>query len=515
MQSFFCAGLPENLSQSGFAPFVVVLIIEIFIQILLVFYFVELLQRGYLVKRQELFETATLTTGEDHVPLNDVEGIDEEDENDKSELELEMNRNDSTDVDGTVLLATDSVDLFNNYPSLHTLAELFLANGARQFFEVIVLLMFISVLVNYSLAGSHACAQLLNLNVGYILAVFVWSCAFLIIFVNSSVLPFVSLITFLGGCLFLIVTFWATLHVESQWSNIQFLGELKHIGQPVVLGTVAMGGVVNILPVLFSKVKPSVLEVHGFCRSVIAGVLTCVAVIIFWAARNGVTSVIPVTKIIKSNYPDYGWIAILVQVFVIVSVAVSFLTMGAGMRHMVDSWFDSFYSTTQTNWQEVKSKWEGVYCKANIRWFLKIAILLLLFGFLFAVAALNPMGTVTVLGNATSLALNVELGVFIVLMLRRSQSHKFRHLRVSVPLSRCLYHLQYLVVVYFLFAVGFNIAEIIQPSPNNQTLSTALTPLANQSLTSLNTSAGDNSSQASLHNRQWRLHDNLINNGTL
>lgn len=34
----------------------------------------------------------------------------------------------------------------------------------------------------------------------------------------------------------------------------------------------------------------------------------------------------------------------------------------------VDSWFDSFYSTTQTNWQEMKSKWEGVYCKAHIRW---------------------------------------------------------------------------------------------------------------------------------------------------
>ncbi len=40
------------------------------------------------------------------------------------------------------------------------------------------------------------------------------------------------------------------------------------------------------------------------------------------------------TQIIKSNYPDYGWIAILVQVLMIISVAVSFLTMGAGMRHM-------------------------------------------------------------------------------------------------------------------------------------------------------------------------------------
>lgn len=40
----------------------------------------------------------------------------------------------------------------------------------------------------------------------HVLAVFVWSCAFLIVFVNSSVLPFVSVLTFLGGCLILIVT---------------------------------------------------------------------------------------------------------------------------------------------------------------------------------------------------------------------------------------------------------------------------------------------------------------------
>ena len=48
----------------------------------------------------------------------------------------------AAELDGTVLLATDSLEGFNNYqPSLHTLAELFLGNGARQFFKVILLIM--------------------------------------------------------------------------------------------------------------------------------------------------------------------------------------------------------------------------------------------------------------------------------------------------------------------------------------------------------------------------------------
>lgn len=236
-------GLSENPSQSGFVPFVVALFIDIFIQILLVFYFVELLQQAYLAKKQDLCETAAAAfTPDEDVPLSDDEGIEEEDETSKSEMELEINRSDASELDETVLLAEDNLERFNNYqPSLHTLAELFLGNGARQFFKVIILIMFISVLVNYSLAGSKACAQLLNLNVGYPLAVFVWSCAVLIIFLNSSVLPFVSVVTFLGGCLILIVTVWTTLHIKSQWSNIEILGDLKHIGQPFVLGTVAMG----------------------------------------------------------------------------------------------------------------------------------------------------------------------------------------------------------------------------------------------------------------------------------
>ena len=35
-------------------------------------------------------------------------------------------------------------------------------------------------------------------------------------------------------------------------------------------------------------------------------------------------------------------------------------------------------------------------------------------------------GTVTILKNFTSLTLNIELGVCVVLMLRRSHEHKFR-----------------------------------------------------------------------------------------
>ena len=90
----------------------------------------------------------------------------------------------------------------------------------------------------------------------------------------------------------------------------------------------------------------------------------------------------------------------------------------------------------------------------------------------------------------------------------------FSHLRVPVPLSRYLYHLQYFVFAYFLTAVGFNIAEIIQLLPYNQTASVDVDSLKNHTFTALNSSSWDNSSFLSQHNRRWRVNNHLLANGT-
>ena len=89
------------------------------------------------------------------------------------------------------------------------------------------------------------------------------------------------------------------------------------------------------------------------------------------------------------------------------------------------------------------------------------------------------------------------------------------HLHVPVRLSRYLYHLQYPVILYFLVAFVFNITEVVQLSLYGDPLSSSLTPQANQSFPSLISSAGANSSLASSHNRQWRIHDTSMTNATL
>jgi len=70
------------------------------------------------------------------------------------------------------------------------------------------------------------------------------------------------------------------------------------------------------------------------------------------------------------------------------------------------------------------------------------------------------------------------------------------------------------VLAYFLTAVGFNIAEIIQLLPYNQTASVDVDSLKNHTFTALNSSSWDNSSFLSQHNRRWRVNNHLLANGT-
>ncbi|CAH3191235.1 unnamed protein product, partial [Porites evermanni] len=429
-------------------------------------------------------------------------------------------------VGGTVPLPIreNHQDAVHSQPSLHTLAELFLCNGLRQIFEVIILLMFISLLISNALEASQLCDQLLNMNLVWIPAVLVWCSAFLTIFVNSFIVPFVSVLTFLNGCLFSTIAVCGSTLIGRQFNPKRNHSELKHVCQPFVLGTVALvnidiltffvGVAVNSLPVLFKKIAPSASQIRGFCWSVIAGIITCVIISVFCTGRLAPRQRRTLGRLQKSAPPPPPPRRLSGQsIGLAIRLPGSNPALATGWISSFDSWFESFYPTRQAKWQEMKSKWDGFYWQANMRRFLKVTIPISLFGLVFAVATLNPNGTITILKNFTSLMLNIELGVCVVLMLRQSHEHKFSHLRVPLPLSRPTYHLQYFVATYFLVTLGFHVADIIQLLTYNQNSTSGVEFLANQTLTTFNIT-WNSSSQLDLHNRRWRINNVLSTNET-
>jgi hypothetical protein len=52
------------------------------------------------------------------------------------------------------------------------------------------------------------------------------------------------------------------------------------------------------------------------------------------AGKLGEISTVPLIKIIEREYPQFLWIAILVDVFIMLSITVSYITVGTATKHV-------------------------------------------------------------------------------------------------------------------------------------------------------------------------------------
>ncbi|MED6278831.1 hypothetical protein CHARACLAT_028031 [Characodon lateralis] len=71
--------------------------------------------------------------------------------------------------------------------------------------------------------------------------------------------------------------------------------------------------------------------------------------------KAGEIATIPLTKIIIERYRAYSWVAELIQVFIAISVTVSFLVMGSAMKHTIDG-LVSYLWSSRLEW--LSKAWE-------------------------------------------------------------------------------------------------------------------------------------------------------------
>jgi hypothetical protein len=88
-------------------------------------------------------------------------------------------------------------------PDLHLLGKMFLGRYARVFFDLCVMLHFVSILISYALAGSQAYGNVFGLHAGAVhlhrAAVCVCVFAFLVIFAAGLLRPLITVITMSKG----------------------------------------------------------------------------------------------------------------------------------------------------------------------------------------------------------------------------------------------------------------------------------------------------------------------------
>ncbi|KAL2089717.1 hypothetical protein ACEWY4_014405 [Coilia grayii] len=379
-------GLPVTIAQAGLLPFLVSFIIGFFMQALLIYLFVDLLQRCRVSQMESLKSAETERILMEDVSLQDSPAAGPEDVEEEGEGE---------EAD-TGLLPRDSTpqELRQSLePNLHVLGVHFLSKNMSRAFNFILLFQFISIGISYVLAGSEAYAALFHISHIYVIPAFTWILSMGILLAQVVIQPITSLLTLLKGILLIITTLtgvamtpytahvvapvlsftrvfemrreyiptaeaavlccpcgegrktptvvrrckngssyslhWACCGSENKcgwhWrtkpaiiiiiiiirdqpspplsyllsaeiyvpkvavtfvvgSEVQqeTTNDFSQIGKPFLMGTVALGGIVNVMPFLFSEISHNKSQILWFRRMILGGLATCTVLNILW-----------------------------------------------------------------------------------------------------------------------------------------------------------------------------------------------------------------------------------------
>lgn len=457
-------GLPVKLAKSGFTPFLVTYALCFIMQVLVILFMTELMQRGKVLKKIS-------GTEKDHKPTEDNALLEE---------------------------ASKKRSSLNEMPDLHTLGKMFLGRVMLVIFDFAVMLHFISILTSYVLAGSEAYGQLMGIPYIYIITPFAVIFTLVIVIAYRWLQPVISVLTFgKGSMLVLMVVVTAIVGLEV---NNPITNDWRYIGKPFLIGTVALGGAINILPIIFAKIHMNRRDILLFLVAVIGGLFAVWILNVLWcyyillivpqtapegevsleeAGNLGEISTVPLIEIIEIDYPQFLWIAILVDIFIMLSITVSYITVGTATKHVVDGFIETWRrfgllaqnqskENKDNNEQKVQRRarcyncWFSFWQKTgrSPQIIKQILLYLICFGTVYVIAITNPQAFIRIIENASSLALNLEAGAFICFMLVTARQ-KTANLFIPFVLHKAIYFLRWVVAAYFLFAVAYDLASII------------------------------------------------------
>lgn len=424
-------GLPVSLHKAGIGPFLFNFTVTMFAQVGVAVAMTELLQRAYARTAKNAAAGSAPFVLLDH----DYQDLDDESVADAAE-----------NLDGHVAVLES--------PSLHTMSRMFLRHWSLQVaFEGFVLLHFVSIMSSYALAAPQAYRQLIPafeaLNPRLSTGLFSGVASLLVVFLVPFVLPVLTFATCVKGTLLtvlIVITLMVGFEIRQPSHSDWGLATVE----PFLMGIMALSGVVNIMPVTFQACIASCSGpptatvsrslVINFRRATVLGILICYVLNIGWciavlmvvpqtttavqkasaginfvvrhssladADAAGEISTVPLIETLQARGGHLNVvIAVLINVFIAISLTISFFVMGIGMKHTLDGQLTGFMSEATPRYRRLTTK--ALYY-------------LVWFGAVFIIAYVDPHGFITLLAGVTSLSLNVEAGVFIMYMLVQSR----------------------------------------------------------------------------------------------
>eukprot|EP01129_Flabellula_baltica_P006641 TRINITY_DN2501_c0_g1_i1.p1 TRINITY_DN2501_c0_g1~~TRINITY_DN2501_c0_g1_i1.p1 ORF type:complete len:459 (-),score=46.93 TRINITY_DN2501_c0_g1_i1:23-1399(-) len=432
-------GLPVKLSHSGFGPFILTYGLGLLFQGSVLYCTIEVLLHA----RERRMEEKNNEINLEDFSL-DAKSADE------------VEKHEEFDID----LHTVSVDYF---PAILTFI-----------FDFFLVLHFFTILTSYSLAGAAAYNILLNTNLQVVIITFTVGLTLVIIFLMKYIQYFISIMTFVKGSLLILVVL--VTMIISDASDNSYVDNWAYIGQPFLIGTVALGGGYAILPFTFKKIHNRKVDLLLYVLAVGLALLFIFTLNVFWcffllqaipqvgdsnitlekSAEHGEIATIPLINTVRQNFPEYEWIAICIDLFIIVSITVSFLTVGTAFKHVLDGVAQSI--SYPANKVPVSTCDTIGYHVSNVHSYVKQGILYVVsYGLILLIALLNPEGFLVIVEKGSSIAMNGS-ALMIILMLNAARKQNFKPV---LMLPDNFFNLIFWVdTIYFGFTIIYDIIVI-------------------------------------------------------
>ncbi|KAM9944214.1 hypothetical protein ACTFIT_008802 [Dictyostelium discoideum] len=444
-------GLPVKLSQSGFTPFVSSYTLCFFMQLISMFFLIEILQRAYAIIKSNF--STTIPTISNSSSNNDIDGsisldlqkIEPTQSSILSPDIINNNNDNNTNNNYEINDLSESTDSLNNHnsnsnnnnnknkssnnssirsspptlinnnndqksnvsfedspmlsstkkqqqqqqlqqqqqppptqhdetPNLHNIGTKFMGRFSYFIFMFSVLLHFCSVLIGYGLAGTESYSLLFKIDESmqhYLILPVIVILTGIIIFGSKTLQHVITFCTFGKGTLLVVIVFITGIvsnHVHNDISN-----DFSYIGKSLLISTIALGGASSTLPVVFPKIVFTRKEIIK-CYYVSGAALFTVYVLnIIWcyfllniipqlpdpanpnmpslanAAKNGEIATVPLMKVISLYYPQFLWIANVVNLFCSLSITISFISVGCGFKHTLDGFSNTWRTKSLSN----------------------------------------------------------------------------------------------------------------------------------------------------------------------
>jgi len=552
--------LPVKVSECGFLPFLSTFVFSIIAQIYTIVFMVDLLQYTQILQNRDK-EMGAVEMVDMEFGLEDAHQLleDEDDESDElmemeseqsvggNELKL-MDQSESggeeddenvvvglqevdisdlsaskpmiNDAEEAMMASNDAADLkfLSRGPDMYTMAAMFLPVTVRWIYVFAIFAQYTGILTSYALAGPQSIAKFINLTFPslqfpiyyFLILPFVALWVAVLIFGSKFIEIVISGFTLFKGLLLMLMILLTGI-IALSVRNADYAGsQWAYVGRPFLVGTVALGGAANVLPVVFAKLKMNKLSIRLFKGASISGVIFCAFLNIMWAfevlqivplsrlrlaLQAQEISTVPLIDILEKDFRQYEWLSYLVDIFVLVSVCVSFVCLGSGLKHFLDGMVRNYLRTKNFKnakeipddqtaslisklWKRTKNLIEQCGMQRFLKssdnflirtlrriWYKHATVLsqwaLYFFSFfnVYLIAQVNPKAFFTVMEVVVSASLNAECGLFICWMAWNATRRK-KDVQSKLLVSMSLFSRIMIipVFIYFLLAVLYDFA---------------------------------------------------------